>query len=48
MKPTNVDEATRVTHEILNMEVQKVITKKQALSAINKIEFYKEILAAGN
>ena len=46
MKPTNVDEATRVVQEILNMEVQKVMTKKQALAAIKKVEFYKEILAA--
>jgi hypothetical protein len=45
MKLSNVDEATRVAQQILNMEVQKVITKKQAFAAIKKLEFYKEILA---
>ncbi len=46
MKLANVDEATRVVQEILNMLVQRVITKKQALTAIKKVEFYAEILAA--
>jgi len=46
MKLNNVDEATRVVQEVLNMEVQKVITKKQALAAIKKVELYKDILAA--
>jgi hypothetical protein len=46
MKLSNVDEATRVVQEILNMELQKVITKKQAIAAIKKVEYYKDILAA--
>ena len=46
MKLSNIDEATRVVQEILNMEIQKVITKKQAIAAIKKVDYYKDILAA--
>jgi len=44
MKLNNVDEATRIAQQILNMQVQKVISRKQALAAIKKLEFYKELL----
>ena len=44
MKISNVDEATRVVQEILNMEVQKIITKEQAIVAIKKVEYYKDLL----
>jgi len=46
MKLNNIDEATRVVQEILNMQVQGVLSKKQALAAIKRVEFYKELLTA--
>jgi len=40
----NLDEVTRVAQQILNMQVNGIITKEQALVAIKKLDVYKEIL----
>ena len=40
----NLDEVTRVAQQILNMHVNGIITKEQALVAIKKLDVYKEIL----
>lgn len=41
---SSIDEYTRVVQELLNMLVQGVLTKKQTLAAIKRVEYYKEIL----
>ena len=44
MKINNVDEATRICQEIRQLLSAKIITKKQAILAIKKVEYYKTLI----
>jgi hypothetical protein len=46
MNDCSLDEATRMVESTLNMYREKLITKEQAVAAINKVPYYKEILSA--
>jgi hypothetical protein len=46
MPEMSVGEATHVVHTILNMEVNKIISKEEALKAIKKVPHYSEFLDA--
>jgi len=45
MKLNNVDEATRVVESILKLRHQGVLSKKEAIAAVKRVEYYKDLLA---
>jgi len=46
MEFNNVDEATRMVEELLNLKRENLISKEEALVAIKKVPHYSEVLEA--
>jgi len=46
MELNNVDEATRIIEALLSLKHEKVLTAAEALAAMKKVPFYKEVLMA--